>query len=441
MIFLFYVTIIITPLYYIKMQLKQLKPLYTFVSIFLFSVSAYAQTDTLKINFAEAEKTFIKNNLSLIAQKYNIQSAQALAQQAGLWDNPTLATDQTLYDNTHTFFNHANGKGEVYAVLSQVFRTAGKRGMLVQLAKDGVLIQQAQFNDLMRNLHYNLQLDFVTLAALNKQAKVYQYEIAAGTRLVNTIEGAYKTDKTKYKDYIRLKALLFGVENDMVDNQRQINALEIELKVLLRTTPAVFILPVVKSSEYTEEKLAVNDLLAKAEIYRADYLSSQYNLANSQHNFSYQKALAVPDVTIGVDYDHTNSYALNYYGLQIGFALPLFNRNQGNIKSAMYDVQAKESTLKENELRLENAIVASVAQYQVSVKLLAGKHEYFNEEYDKLFDSLLNDYQAKKIGLVDFVDFFDSYKDTKLKVLQQQYNLQKAIADLNYTVGTTIVHP
>jgi cobalt-zinc-cadmium efflux system outer membrane protein len=45
------------------------------------------------------------------------------------------------------------------------------------------------------------------------------------------------------------------------------------------------------------------------------------------------------------------------------------------------------------------------------------------------------------VGLQEFVDFFDSYRETKLKILQQQLNLQKAIADLNYAVGTTVVNP
>lgn len=405
------------------------------------SFSCYAQTDTLKISLKEAEKSFLERNLSLIAQKYNVNASQALVQQARLWDNPMLSTDQNLYDNTHRFFNHDNGNGEVYAVVSQVFKTAGKRGMAVQLAKDAARIQQAQFDDLMRMLRYNLQLDFAQLSSLNEQAKIYRHEIAAGTMLVEKIEHAYKTDRTKYKDYIRLKALLFALENDRVDNGRQINSLETELKVLLKTKSSAFILPLVKTDAQVQVKLNISELIRIARAGRADYLATQYVFENAQHNLRYQKALAVPDVTIGVDYDKTNSYAPNYFGLQVGFALPVFNRNQGNIKSAYYDVQSKQSTLMENELRLENAVVATAQQYQLSAELLAGKHDVFNEEYDKLFERLLNDYQSGKIGLVDFVDFFDAYKDTKLKLLQQQYNLQKAIADLNFTVGAIVIEP
>ncbi len=54
---------------------------------------------------------------------------------------------------------------------------------------------------------------------------------------------------------------------------------------------------------------------------------------------------------------------------------------------------------------------------------------------------MLKSFKQRDIGLIEFVDFFDTYKDTKLKILQQQYNLQKAIADLNFAVGTTVIKP
>lgn len=409
--------------------------------LFMVTFRASAQLDTLRITFSEAEKTFLQNNLSLIAQQYNIKASKALVQQAKLWDNPTLATDENLYDNTRSFFNHANGNGEVYLVVSQVIKTAGKRSKEIRLATDQADIQEAAFTDLMRNLHYNLQLDFAQLANLNDQAKVYKNELAAGDELITKVEHSFKKDKTKAKDVIRLRALLFGLENDRVENSRQINALETELKVLLNTKSTAFIAPVIKPVKTELTKLDIQTLIDQAKLNRADLRSSGLAFKYAQHNLDYQKALAIPNITMGIDYDHTNSYSKDYFGLQIGFQLPFFNRNQGNIKYARYDVQNKENLLRENDLRIENAVIATLQQYELSKQVLSMKHTYFNEEYDQLFKSLLNDYENGKTGLVEFVDFFDSYKDTKLKLLQQEFNLQKAIADINYTVGKTVVEP
>jgi cobalt-zinc-cadmium efflux system outer membrane protein len=412
--------------------------------IFIASTKAQAQTDTLSLNFQDAEKQFLANNLELLAQKYNIEASKALIVQAKLWDNPTLSTDQNIYDGgSKKFFYHNNnlGLGQVFVQLSQVFTTAGKRGKQVLVAKDNAQVQEAAFNDLMRNLRYNLQLDFSQLANLIDQAKVYQMEISSATNLVSGIQKSFDAGNTSMKDLIRLKALLFGLENDRVENSRQINDLQTELKTLLGAKETTYFTPIISDQQRQSTGLDIPALIEQAKVNRADYLGNKYQLNSATHDLSYQKALAAPDITVGVAYDKNSSYAPNYYGLQIGLPLPSFNRNQGNIKSAEFTLKSQENTVKENELRLKNEVVSAVRQYQLTQELFSTQQATFNEQYDKLFGNMLKSFKERQIGLIEFVDFFDTYKDTKLKILQQGYNLQKAIADLNFATGTTIIKP
>jgi cobalt-zinc-cadmium efflux system outer membrane protein len=413
--------------------------------IFTSTLKAQGPADTLSLTFRDAEKQFLANNLELLAQKYNIDASKALIAQAKLWDNPTLSTDQNIYDGgSKKFFYHNNnlGQGQVFIQLSQVFTTAGKRGKQVQVAKDNAQVQEAEFNDLMRNLRYNLQLDFGQLSTLIEQGKVYQVEINSATNLVNGIQKSFDAGNTSMKDLVRLKALLFGLQNDRIENSRQINDLQTELKTLLGAKETAYITPIAIDQQQRQSTgLDIPALIELAKINRADYLSNQYQLNSATHNLAYQKALAVPDITVGVAYDKNSSYAPNYYGLQIGMPLPFFNRNQGNIKSATYNIKSQESTLKGSEARLKNEVVSAVRQYQLTQELFSTQQTTFNEQYDKLFNNMLKSFKERQIGLIEFVDFFDTYKDTKLKLLQQQNSLQKAIADLNFATGTTIIKP
>ncbi len=399
-----------------------------------------AQTDSLKLSFGEAEKLFLQNNLSLIAQKYNVNAADALIRQAALWDNPTLNTEQNLYDNTHKFFNHENGNGQVYLVLSQVFKTAGKRGKQVQLAKDDAKIQQASFDDLMRNLRYNLRIDFSEAARLNAQSKLYNTEIAALNTLADAEQKSYKSGNTSFKEAVRIKALLFGLQAELTSNNQQLLSLETELKTLLAVDPHSFIAP--EEEEIHPDVLPQTDnLIAKALTQRADYMMSALDAQRAKDNLVYQKSLAVPDVSAGIVYDRINSYAPHYFGLQIGLPIPLFNRNQGNIKAARFDIKSGEASLKNAEAELKNSVVEAVGHYNLSAQMLAEQPADFYRNYDQLFKAMLKSYQQRQISLIEFVDFFDSYKDTRLKIIEQQYNLQKAAAELNYAAGSTVVNP
>ena len=411
-----------------------------FALVIICGQKASAQTDTLRITIKDAEKTFLQNNLSLLAQKYNVDAAQALVKQAKLWDNPVLSTDQNITDANKKFFDHSNGNGQVLVQLSQVFKTAGKRGKQVQIANDDVQIQQAQFNDLLRNLHYNLLLDFAQVANLIDQRKVYQLEIASATNMVNAIDKSYQVGNNSLKDVIRLKALNFGLQNDLVEIDRQINDLQSELKTLLTANPNQFIAPQITFNN-TDTTLNAAALAEIAKSNRGDYLANQYLLNQTNHNFALQKAMAVPDVTIGSTYDQNSSYARNFVGLEISLPLPLFNRNQGNIKNAKLAAQSQEYTLKNSELQLSNDVYSAVQQYRLSQQLFGTKENDFYSKYDQLFKGMSKAYQLKQVNLQEYVDFFDSYRETKLKILQQQLNLQKAIADLNYAVGTTVINP
>ncbi|MBD1394194.1 TolC family protein [Mucilaginibacter glaciei] len=423
------------------MSIKYIRFIGLLALVFTAARGAYAQqTDTLKITFKEAEKAFLDKNLDLLASKYNVDASKALVQQAKLWDNPVISTDQNITDANKKFFDHSNGGGQVFVQISQLIKTAGKRGKQIQIANDGVNIQQAQFNDLLRNLHFNLLMDFAQIANLIDQRKVYQTEIASATNLVKATQKSYEVGNNSLKDVIRLKALLFGLENDLVEIDRQINELQAELKTLLVANETQFIAPQITFNN-VDTTLDAAGLALQAKASRGDYLANRYLLDQNNHNLALQKALAVPDVTIGSAFDQHSSYANNYVGLQISLPLPLFNRNQGNIKNAKLVAQSQEYTVQSSEVQLKNDVYSAVNQYRLSQQLLSKDQTDFANKYDQLYRSMQKSFQMKQVNLQEFIDFFDSYRETKLKILQQQLNLQKAIADLNFAVGTTVINP
>ncbi|PJJ83080.1 TolC family protein [Mucilaginibacter auburnensis] len=397
-----------------------------------------AQTDTLRLSFKDAEKRFLENNFSLLAQKYNVDATKALVEQARLWDNPVLSTDQNITDNTHRYFNHSGNNGQIFVQMSQLIQTAGKRGKQIKVAEDAGRVQEAEFTDMLRNLRYNLQLDLAQAANLAGQNKIYQAEINAATELVNAVDKSYQSGNSSLKDLVRLKALLFTLQNQQIDNRRQLNDLQKELKTLLAVDPAVFIQPLIADAG-PAQTLSPELLYEQAMASRGDHLANKYTLDQSNDELILQKALAKPDVTVGAAYDQNSSYARHYVGLQISLPIPLFNRNQGNIKSAQFAAKSQEMVVKNSELQLKADVYAAVQQYKLSQQLLNNTETDFYERYDNIFNAMLKSFQQRQIGLPEFIDFFDSYKETKIKILQLQLELQKSIADLNYAVGTNVV--
>ncbi len=398
--------------------------------------------DTLKITIAESEKIFLQNNLSILAARYNIDANRALIRQAKFWDNPVISTDQNIYDKQGGFFAHNETNGQVYVQVMQLIKTAGKRNELAQLAMDNVTISTAQFDDLVRTLRYALISDLYEIEHQLKIKRVYDSEIGELQTLVTGMDAELKAGNISVKDNIRIKALLFSLQNELVNIDAQLIPLESEVKLLLRNNDSSFILPVFNyylPDLIKKEIPAKDELMMIADSIRPDIKIAHSQLEYANHNLSYQKALAKADISVGTEYDQRSSYAPDYVGLAISFPLNIFNRNQGSIASAQYNIKQQQALYDGQVSQIENDISSAFAK----VKFYQGVNNLeqldFAQQYDTVFQNMLKSYKQRQVSLLEFIDFADAYKDTKLKLLEQHTGLIKALVELNYATGKDVI--
>ncbi len=402
----------------------------------------YAQTDTVRLSVAEAEKVFLQNNLSLLAARYNIDANQALIRQAKLWDNPVISTDQNIYDSQGGFFKHDQTNGQVYVQIMQLIKTAGKRNKLAQLAVDNTTITTAQFDDLVRTLRYALISDLYEIEHQLKIKRVYDVEINELESLVRGMDLQLQSGNISVKDNIRIKALLFNLRNELVNIDVALFPVESEVKLLLHRNDSVFITP---SFSYHLPEVIKTDIPSNEQLIqvalenRTDAKVAKSMLDYQNHNLAYQKALAKPDISIGTEYDQRSSYAPNYVGLAISLPINIFNKNQGNIASAQFGIKQQQAVLDGQLSKIENDINSSVAKIKFYQRVNDLQQLDFAQQYDAVFQNMLKSYQQRQVSLLEFIDFADAYKDTKLKLLEQHTGLIKSIVELNYLAGMDVI--
>ena len=407
-----------------------------------YSTTAIARQDTVKITVQQAEDSFIQNNLSLLAAEYNIDVNRALVRQAKLWDNPVISTDQNLYDAQGGFIKHDNNNGQVYVQVMQLIRTAGKRNKLAQLAEDNTTISAEQFDDIVRTLRFTLISDLFEIDHQLKIKKVYDAEIIELEKLVKGMDVQLQSGNISLKDNMRVKALLFSVQNELINVQSQVMPLQSEIKLLLKRNDSAFISPdfnyylpdVIKAQIPNKEQL-----LQEALQNRADAKIARTQLNYQLHNLTYQKALAKPDISVGTEFDQRSSYAPNYVGLAISFPLNILNKNQGNISSAQFSIKQQQALLDVQITKIESEVSAAYdkAKYYQQINNL--QQLDFSQQYEKLFQNMVNSYQQRQVSLLEFIDFADAYKDTKLKILDQHTGLIRSLIELNYQAGRDVI--
>ena len=409
---------------------------------FNFCCTKATAQDTLSLTIQDAEKIFLQNNLSLLAAKYNIYATRALIRQAKLWDNPVLSTDQNVYDQQGGFFKHDNNSGQVYIQVMQLIKTAGKRNKLAQLAQDNTTLSSEQFDDLLRTLRYTLLSDLFEIDHQFKLKKVYDSEIGQFQKLVAGMDEQLKAGNVSVKDNMRVKALLFSLQNELVSIEATIIPVENEIKLLLKNNDSVFIKP---SFNYYLPDLIKTELPSKQQLIqtaienRPDARISKTQLDYQQHNLVYQKSLAKADINIGTEYDQRSSYAPNYIGLAIALPINILNRNHGNISSANYSIKQQQVVVDGTLAKVSSDVATAYDKIKFYQQVNNPQQLDFSKQYDALFQNMLNSYQQRQVNLLEFIDFTDAYKDSKLKLLDQHTALIRSLIELNYQVGKDVI--
>ncbi len=410
--------------------------IYLLTAVCLPNWSFAQKMDTIQLTVKELDKKFLEQNLLLLANRTNIDIAKALTEQAKLWDNPVINTDNNLinFQDKKVLDNK-----QIYVQVQQLFRLGGKRKKLVALQEENERLTTFQFNELMRNLRFQLHSDFYAIVATQKTAALYQSEIRRLSQLLIAVEGQEKVGNMAYKDVIRIQAAIKNVEHSL--NLLALNDLDSQsdLNTLLRNPLNTVIKPVEDTLQKKSIDLNPVDLVADALRSRGDVQTANSLVAVSQKNLIYQKSLSVPDLTVGVEFDRASNYVPNYTGLVLSIPIPIFNRNQGNIKAADLQIQQQQKLLENNVNQISNEILYKYLKIKQLEQIIGGKDAEFYVKYDAFYINLLQTYKNRQIGLPEFIDFYENYKESKLQQIELQKQLRQAAEELNFAVGKIVM--
>jgi len=404
-------------------------------------VSAF---DTLSLTLQQSEEQFLQKNLTLLAGHFNVDANKALINQAKLWDNPVLITDQNVYTEGGKFFDHGktiNGQpnGQIFIQIQQLIRTAGKRSKQIDLATTTAQLSELQLQEVLRNLKYQLRSNYFTLVQLFAVQQIYNQELQEMNHLLTGMEAQLKAGNIAQKEYLRIQALVISLQQDITENNRNLSNTESELKTMLQISGNTFIKPVDSLSFTSFQTPPVNEIVSSAKENNASFLIQQKQIIYQQQNLAYQKALKTPDITIAPEYDKASNYTTNYYGLTLSLPLPFFNKNQGNIKAAEFSIKQQQSSLKQLETELTNDVVNAYTKLMLTQQQNNSKQSEFYENYQKMFQNMLLSYRQRQLSLLEFIDFFDAFEEANIRLHQQQFNLQLAKEELNFQAGTDII--
>ena len=396
-----------------------------------------AQEGVVRLSLDDALERFAACNLSLIAERYHVDMAEAQVTQAKLFENPVVSFEQNVYNRNNGKYFDLGKEGEAVVEIEQLIYIAGQRNKRVRLEKLNKEMAVYQFEEVIRTLRGELKEKFVDLYYTRKSLSVYDREIG----YLSTVLDVYKEQNAKGNvsllEKSRIQALLLSLKQERNGISNEAVALEGDLRLLLGLKREEVPEPLFDESALDRielEKLPLAELSARM-AGRPDLKQAEAGIRASEADVRLQRSLAFPEVSLKGAYDRAGNFCNNYFAIGLSVSVPIFNRNQGNIKSARLSV-LRNNTLAEQARRLaDNELFACYTKLAKALELYRSSDYELERDFDRIIEGVNAGFRKRNISLLEFIDYYEAYKETCLQLYGMKRDVVMAAEGLNTIVG------
>ena len=382
------------------------------------------EENRLKLTIHEAERYLADHNLRLLAEHYAVDQAEARVIQAKLFDNPVISFEQNVYNRINGRYFDFGKEGESAVELEQLIYIAGQHNKRVKLEKINHEMSAYQYEEVARSLRGELRQKFVELYFTHRSLTVYEDEIQA----INDLLAIYKTQQEKGNisllEKARLEALLLALRQEQGDLINQTTALSGELRLLLGINDQTQVEPVIDESALNRidlSDISFADLLARLP-ERPDLKIAQSKRRASEADLKLQRGNFIND----------------YWAIGLSISLPIFNRNQGNIKAAKLAILQSGQQEAYEQQQAENELYTCYARLDQAIRLYRSTDLSLAGDFSKILEGVNQSFRQRDISLLEFIDYYESYKTTCLRLNDLKREVLQALEEVNIAAGENL---
>ncbi|MCL2414244.1 MAG: TolC family protein [Bacteroidales bacterium] len=408
---------------------------------FVGSTMCPAQTsDTLALSPRQIEDLFISQNLELLAERLNIDIADAEIAQARRWENPELSIGDINFWSTSEDGENFARSPQFSVELSQMIQMGGTRRRAIRMEETSRDITVAEFEDLLRSLRLELQESVNELIFMQAFMGVLNRELDLLTQVVESHRRQVELGNISRMELLRFESELQEVESEIFEHFMEMNALQTTLKILLNIPPTIH-LTIVPENEAIRNPVDISllNLLELAMENRPDLRAYNLQTVFHERELSYERSHRIPDLTFSAFFDRHDGPLENFVGFGVSMDLPIWDRNQGNIRVARLSIEQSDFLNQQKKNIVRHEVTEAYQNFLMAYRLyerISGR-ESLASELDAMLDVSLRNLMLRNIGILEFLDFIETYKSNRETVLTARKNLITTFQTLQYAVGTT----
>ena len=389
------------------------------------------------ITLDQAIQMALQHNHNLLAVRTTVQQNEAEEITANLRPDPVLTGDVQylpIFQPSNFSSDYLDNTAEFDLGVSYLFERGKKRQHRLQAARDATAVTRAQTSDAERTLTYNVATDFINIELAESTLELANEDLKSFGNTVDISEERYKSGEIGYDDFLKMKLQLLQFQMD-VSQAKLARAQGLsDLRQLLGYESVGENYDVASSFDYQAIHSGLEDLQSMALKSRPDLQASQLGVKAADSQFQLQKAIGKRDVTGQINYTHVS--ALNQIALYGTIQLPIFDRNQGEIKRAGFAI----TQAREQQLYASGQVLTDVRDayegWRANDEIVGLYRNGYLSDAQKSRDITEYAYRHGAASLLDFLDAERSYRSIQLAYRQSLASYLLSVEQLREAVGT-----
>jgi len=410
----------------------------TLTAVIVSGAPAQTQTPATSkrlVTLADAVEIFMRQNLLLVAARYDIETADAEKLTARLRPNPQISVGLS---DLPVNLSGPIIKEQTYDYgVSRTFELGGKRSKRIETADAGSDLARGQFqmvvwqltNDLKRKF-YTVLLNQSLLNLARENETTFAEIIKHSTELMNAGE-------ISGLDLDRVEVEKLKFDTDLANAERDYEVALRDLRFALGGDYRAMDIEVSGSIDYEPHQFSHDELLDLALAARPDLKAAKLSERAADANIRLQDAQRIPDLTLGGGVEQVPS-GTSSYTFGVGIELPVSNRNQGERAKALIEkkkAQTQEQFLTNQVLSdVDKALVAFEKQRHRVDLYRTGVITKVNDIQNKTQIAL----QAGESSTLDLLDAIRTRRDTLAGFYQTLFDYQMSLLDLELATATPL---
>lgn len=394
-----------------------------------------------------AIERLLRANLDLLALRYEIPMAEADVLTASLRNNPILYADSQLVPYGHFSNTRPGGVTQYDVNVTLQLDVWRKRRARTEVAKRAMCVTQAQFQDAVRNQIDNLYTAYVDVVAADETVR-YSRAYTKGAKEILKLN----------LDRVRVGAITPSVTDALRAQVEQAELQEDEAeRALAKTTRTLALLLDVPSSEADGLKVraalgnfdplptASDELVRVALNSRPDLAAHRLGTLRAEADAKLARANRYSDVyVLAQPYTYQDNRYLGFrgsYSFAVGatIGLPVYNRNQGNIRRAELNQRQTQVELAALERQVIYDVEDAVREFELTLNSVRQMRDEVVPASRRVLDSAEQRFRNGLTSVGDFLEARKDYNEVVQKYRDALVRHRRSMLDLNTAVGARVL--